>query len=451
MTHFKLNILPALIISMIMLASCGTTANGPFSQVEDDVYFSRKNSEKKDVYVPEVDVQEIIKANPPQYGNDAPVYYDNNSGNSDFNYDEYKARQNQNDYSATSSESFLNTVPYIGEENEAADASLLRQQYAGNYTTNNYYINSSPYSNWGYNNWGYPSRSFGVGYNSWSGWNVGFGYGWNTGWNTGWGYGWPHYNPYYGGYYNGIWGHNPWGYNAWAWNGWYGPSIYHRPYYGYHGYHHWHNPVNSWGHNSFSEPAVKRAARPRDAAGSTLPGRVNAGTTPRTGQSPSQSPRVGTPNANPQQGQLMNRDGRDVYVAPQQNRRPVRSYDSYPQSVQDGNRQREAAPANAQPRTPSNNTTPGTYNRSGSAGQTQRPNTGQPTYSQPQQRQPQQPQQQQRTVTPNVPQQRIQQAPPQRQQSVSPAPSAPRMSPPSGGNRGGGGSGSSGGGSRPRR
>ncbi|MEX2595766.1 MAG: hypothetical protein WEC59_02465 [Salibacteraceae bacterium] len=74
-----------------------------------------------------------------------------------------------------------------------------------------------PFWNYGWSYWNpYPYGGWNVGWNSWGGWNVGFGYGYGYGWNrfNRWGYG--------GGYWGNCWncfGYNPyWGNNSY-WNG----------------------------------------------------------------------------------------------------------------------------------------------------------------------------------------------------------------------------------------
>ncbi len=67
-----INHLLTLLLCSTLVASCGVSHN-VLNEVEDDVYFSKKQQSKgKDVYVPEVDVTEIMKNNPPQYGNGKP-------------------------------------------------------------------------------------------------------------------------------------------------------------------------------------------------------------------------------------------------------------------------------------------------------------------------------------------------------------------------------------------
>lgn len=461
MMYPKLNIIPILFAGLVALSSCGTTSNSAFGQVEDDVYFSKKESHKKPVYVPEVDVKEIIKENPPQYGNpnQDKQYYDN--GSSNFNYDDYKARQNprssSQQYEPEQQEQFLTTVPYAGQEEEAAEASRLRQQYYGNYNTYNYNTyNNSPYysdpfyngygyNNYGYNNygyygynrWAYPVTTIGLGWNSWGGWGLGLGWGWNTGW----GYGWPHYNSYWGG---------PYGCNTWGWNNWCSP------YYGnYYGWNNWYGHGyygNNWGYNGYAERTTPRAQRPRQSVGSNMPRGENyqpRGNGLQTQANPDQPQRTMPRTSG--QGQLINRDGQQIYVAPEQNRAMPRTYDSYNRSVNDAERQRQATPPSSQPQQPSS--VPRTYYGAQQRGQQPAQYNGnqntQPGTAQPQQR-----------AMPryNEPMPQQQQAPQPRNYSPAPSSPAPRPSAPfgggssgGGGSRGGGGGGGSRGGSMPRR
>lgn len=444
MMYPKLNIIPVLFAGIVALSSCATTSNSAFGQVEDDVYFSKKESHKKPVYVPEVDVKEIIKQNPPQYGNPQQEKQYDDNGSSNFNYDEYKGRQNAQSsgqqYEPEQQEQFLSTVPYAGQEEEAAEAGRLRQQYYGNYNTYNTF-NSTPYYNdpfyngYGYNNlgyngyyngWGYPSTTIGLGWNSWGGWGVGVG----MGWSTGWGYGWPHYNPYWGGAY----GCNNWGWNNWCspyygnygWNNWYGNGYYH----------------NNWGYNGYSERATPRTQRPRQSAGSNQPRGENYQPRANGVQTPANTnqPERVMPRTAAGQGQLINRNGQQIYVAPESNRTMPRSYETYNRSVNDAERQRQATPQPQQPRT-----APRTFN-----GDQQREQQQGRQYNGNQNTQPapQQPRAVPRSNAPSAPQQQSPQP-----RNYSPAPSSPAPSAPSGGgSRGGGGSsGGSRGGSMPRR
>lgn len=364
MPYPKLNIFSTLIIGAITLVSCNAP-QGVLNRFEDDVYYSRKAAGGKPVYVPEVDVNEIIKNNPPQYGNGNQIQEDyqpspNNDGrdytnpNAAEGYKRYKeAQQRENEEAAVNNDEFLSTVPYAGYEEEASEASLLRRQYAGNY--GGYYTRPGRF-----NRWGQPRLS--VGWNTFTGWGIGMGWnsGWNNGWNTGYGFGWPHYNnfydPFWGGnnwcspynnFYN-PWGFNSWGYNPWGYNPWGG-------YYGYNNWFGWHRPhhyVGGWGHHQYenNNNTPARTYRPRgDGAGTSMPRSADGGriTMPRGGQTQTPQPNQGK-TVMPRSGndaQLINRDGQPVYVAPNQYRNTTpRSYDTYPKSVDQERNYREVAP-----------------------------------------------------------------------------------------------------------
>lgn len=362
MPYPKLNIFYAILFGSITMFSCNTP-QGVLNRFEDDVYFSRKAAGGKPVYVPEVDVNEIIKNNPPQYGNgnQIPENYQPNQYNDSRDYtnpnaaDGFKryqqAQQRENEEAAVNNDGFLSTVPYAGYEEEANEASLLRRQYAGNY--GGYFNNPGRF-----NLWGQPSLNFG--WNNFSGWGIGMGFnnGWNTGWNTGFGMGWPHYNsfydPFWGGNnwcspwnsFNSPWGFNTWGYNPWGYNPW-----------GWGGYHNWygwgnrpHHFVGGWGHNQFdnNNNTPARTYRPRgDGAGTNMPRSADGGrmVTPRGAQPPQPNQgRVVMPKSD-NDAQLINRDGQPVYVAPNQYRNTMpRSYNTYPKSVDQERNYREVAP-----------------------------------------------------------------------------------------------------------
>lgn len=69
-----------------------------------------------------------------------------------------------------------------------------------------------PFWSYGWNR--YPVNGWSIGWNSWSGWGVGYNWGWGVGprWGAGWGGCWNVYDPWC------RWG-NPWGGNPWAWGG----------------------------------------------------------------------------------------------------------------------------------------------------------------------------------------------------------------------------------------
>lgn len=454
MPYPKLNIFSALIIGAITMTSCNAP-QGVLNRFEDDVYFSRKAAGGKPVYVPEVDVNEIIKNNPPQYGNGnqleedvQPNQYndgrDYTNPNAAEGYKRYKeAQQRENEEAAVNNDGFLSTVPYAGYEEEASEASLLRRQYAGNY--GGYFARPGRF-----NRWGRPGLN--IGWNTFTGWGVGFGWnngwnkgwnsGWNTGWNTGYGFGWPHYNNFYDPFwgnsywcspYNNFynpWGFNTWGYNPWVYNPWGG-------YYGYNNWFGWHRPhhyVGGWGQHQFENNTPNRVYRPRgDGAGSNMPRSADGGRVamPRGGQTQTPQPNQGR-TVLPKSGneaQLINRDGQPVYVAPNQYRNTTpRSYESYPKSVDQERNYREVAPPKPREVAP---TRPSGNNRDYTAPTPNRNDA--PTYR-----------------GNDAPTFRRNDAPAPAPRNYSPAPSrgGGQASPPSGGSRGGSGGG--GGGSAPR-
>ncbi len=365
MPYPKLNIFSAILFGAITLVSCNTP-QGVLNRFEDDVYHSRRASGNKSVYVPEVDVDELIKNNPPQYGNENQIEqeYQSNPDNDrkDYTnpnaadgYQRYKAAQESQDLGVISNnDGFLSTVPYSGYEEEANEASMLRRQYAGNY--GGYFNNPGRF-----NLWGQPSLN--IGWNNFSGWGIGMGFnnGFNNGWNTGYGMGWPHYNTFYDPFWGGnnwcspwnsfnspwgfnYWGYNPWGYNPWGWGG----------YYGYNNWYGWgnrpHHYVAGWGHNQFENNTPAKISRPRgNGAGTNMPRNPDGGRvsmprgdqtqTPQADQGKIVMPRSGN------DAQLIDRDGQPVYVAPNQYRNTTpRPYHTYPKSVDQERNYREVAP-----------------------------------------------------------------------------------------------------------
>lgn len=425
------------ILAGVLLGACGST-NNIVHTIEDDVYFSKKAAnDKAPVYVPEVDVKEIIKANPTQYGNEeeqTPTSTNFNSDNSNVNpnaaaaYPSYRAALDARNNEETETQNqFLNTIPY--EEDGAADAQRLRMQYAGSF--GNYFGNGfgmgfgDPF--WGGNAW---NSGFNLGWNNQFGWGMGFNSGWGNpywGWNNPWG--WNRWNRF--GFYDPwcAWGGNgffydPW-YQPWGMNGWYDPWGWNR--WGWRGGSRW------WGHNRFDDDIAQQPARPQRPRG-------QSGTTmPRPAELQAQTPN-GTGTATPQAGeriqmprpgaQLVNRDGQVIYVPPQEYRSNVpRGYDTYPRSINRSEAQRAVTPRSNEvsPQVRPNNTT---INRSEPARNNYQPSNNEIR----------------RTPAP---------APQPRNDRFQPAPQAPRSQPrfeptprsaPSGGGGGGGGRGGSGGG-----
>lgn len=367
----KINMLLMLLISLIMLASCGTS-QPVLNQVEDDVYYSRKQSTPKEVYVPEVDVNEIMKSNPPQYGNGKPIEepvntpnysgYDNTNPNAAAGYQAYQKQYAASQQTDQTNNSVITTTPPANYD------------YNGNssYYQNGYSTPHAGYFN-NYNQGFYTNAYYGYapnyGWNTYSGIGMGWGNRWGRrsrlGWRTGFfydpfAYGFtPYCSPFaafYGGYYN------PWaGYHGWNYG--YPNDYYGGGFYGGGNYYH-------QGNKPKSNPRVQA---PRQDAGTTIPrsGMVQqmppAGNTVQAPITPVPDPnRVALPNTN--QPQLITRDGRQVYVAPDQYRAtPPPTYNTYRPSVDQAKAHRAVVPPPAQ------QPAPPTYNRNNPAPAPQAP------------------------------------------------------------------------------
>jgi uncharacterized membrane protein YgcG len=361
MKHPSLKMYTAIIVSVLAMSACGSS-KGQLNAVEDDVYYSKKQADKQTVYVPEVDVQELIKKNPPQYNKQyqEPTYRNDESNstanpNAALQYPSYRAARDAAEQQQVEQQNnFLTTTSYVGQEEEAEEAARLRMQYSGDYnnynTTNNYYNgwNNNGWNNNGWNNgWnngfaGGPALN--IGWNNFNGWGVGLG--WNVGWNNGWGGGWPHYNPYWG--WNDPWGwNNPWAWGG-GWNNWYGPGW---GWNGGWGCNNWgwrNNCNNNWGHNGFVERGEGRQQRARQMPGSNLPGATQRiapnGQQAQQGTTNGAQNRVAMPRSS-NEAQLINQNGQPVYIAPEQYRTTTpRSYNTYQKSEQQAEATRQATP-----------------------------------------------------------------------------------------------------------
>lgn len=351
------NILWIFSVSVVFtLSSCISTAQ--FNNAEDDVYYSPKASNRKQpVMIPEVNVDEIIKKNPPQYGQPTNRVDDvTPNPNAAEGYRAYKAQQDslyQQD--PTLSGYYVNPNLPNSESDEVARRNnrwFKRSYYSRNRW--NYGLGwnslygpgiSLGYSNFGYNNyygnnWGcnygyYPYNSWGYSpyyYNNWNSY-----YGCNPGFGFGYGYGNPFYNNYYGGYPG-------YGYG-------YGYGNYYAPGYYYDNYN------NSGSGNAGNQPISK----PRPGVGGSTPpnnGGQNGGgrgyvappqatDQPQPGTNPGNG-RTNTPtNMAPATGQtLENVNGRPVYTRPQETPQPVQT--QTPNNPAPGY-QRGSAPANYVP------------------------------------------------------------------------------------------------------
>jgi hypothetical protein len=377
-----------LLISVVTtLSSCITAAQ--FNNAEDDVYYSPKASNQKaPVMIPEVDVDEIIKQHPPQYGEPTNQLnqYDNTNPAAAQYYPAYRAyRDSVDEQNQRYSASYID--PDLSSESETQEAERLRRMYGGN--------NSG---NWnvglGWSWWG-PTLSVGYGnYNNgfygYNGWNTGY-YGYNNFYSPYYGYGYGNgcgfgyngfYNPYYSGYGYGY-GYNNWCspwygggyYNPWCGGGYYNNNYGYGNYgYGNNGYHN-----DNGGNNSGNQPI----SRPRQAVGGNTPpatGDTRSGTNSGTRSGMYVAPAQPNQEAQPAQGTRQNATrSNSTYTpsAPQQQLENVNGRQVYT---------RPATPPPAQQNT---STTP-TYQsptrsqntRSTGNSGTTNPNT-QPTYSRP--------------------------------------------------------------------
>lgn len=371
-----INHLLTLLLCSTLVASCGVSHN-VLNEVEDDVYFSKKQQSKgKDVYVPEVDVNEIMKNNPPQYGNgkpdqtpyEAPASYqgaDNTNPNAAAGYQKYLEAQQGNQASNTS----YNQQGVVTTPQPTYDQS----QYQNQYHTNTPFVNSGYWNNGYYSPfWGssFYTPGFNMGWNAYNGVGFGFNFGRRFRNNRSWFFydpflSWGGVNNFCNPYYNSFWGYSPydnfcnpyWG-NPYAWGGYYGWNAWNNPFY-------WYPAPASPSDNGSSRSRVQT---PRADAGSSLPrtggmvqqpngnnGTVQAPITPNPA-----AERTALPRTN--QAQLINQNGQQVYVAPEQYRQAApRTFDTYAPSVQQGNVYRQVVPPPApQPITLPPNSVPAT-------------------------------------------------------------------------------------------
>jgi hypothetical protein len=360
----------------LTLGSCISAAQ--FNNTEDDVYYSPKASNtKQPVIIPDVDVDEIIRQNPPKYGNPTNRVDDDRyiNPNAAMGYATYKAQvdsmqamQNQR-YSAAVDPSQYTT---------ADEAYQLRSWYHDRPYQNNWNVGlgwnfwgpsiSVGYgrgfnNRWGWNNgWNDPFWNTGWGWNNRWGWNNGWndpfwnsGWGWNNGWNdpfcnTGWGW----YDPYW----NNGWG---WGWNRpWGWNnGYWNDNRTAQP--------SGNQPIQmvrpGVGNNT---PPASNDGRSNPAPGtiSSPGGRANsqfvAPNTPAnngTPAAPNNSSAPYYPSGGGRAASLENRNGRVIYTPPTQPAQPPAGLPSAPANrgneiFNGGGRQNTPPPANRAPSTP---------------------------------------------------------------------------------------------------
>ncbi|MES2780500.1 MAG: hypothetical protein V4651_11440 [Bacteroidota bacterium] len=316
------NILWILSASVVFtLSSCISTAQ--FNNAEDDVYYSPKASNsKKPVMIPEVNVDEIIKKNPPQYGQPTNRVDDvTPNPNAAEGYRSYRAQQDSL-YKQDPSLSGYYIDPNLpnSESDEIARINNNRW-FSGSYRSQN--------------RW-----SYGLGWNSFYGPGISLGYGY-TNWGNNWNYN-------YGCYPYNSWGYSPYYYNNWnSCNGWNSGFGFGNPYYnnywgypGYYGYGYGYYDNRNNTNSGSSTAGNKPISAPRPGVGGTTPpGNTNAG---RSGQysggrnyvAPQPTDQA-QPGANPNNGRtytpttgeqrLENNNGRIIYTRPQEVIQPVQT------------------------------------------------------------------------------------------------------------------------------
>jgi hypothetical protein len=249
----KNNLWIILVSVVVTLSSCITAAQ--FNNADDDVYYSPKTSTRKEpVMIPEVDVDEIIRQHPPQYGNptnrlDDEVYTNPMAA---VYYPAYKSYQDTLNFQNARVSAYVD--PSQATQSESQEAEYLRQMYSGKQSNWNVGVGLS----W----WG---PTFSVGYSS---------------------------NPYYNNYYDPYYGYGGYGYNSYGYNGYgYGYNSYYNPYYYGWGYGGWYTPWYGYGcggyypwygygcndnHGNSSNSGNQPISHPRPGVGSNTPP-VNAG------------------------------------------------------------------------------------------------------------------------------------------------------------------------------
>lgn len=258
-------------LTVITLTSCITGAQ--FNNAEDDVYYSPKANKKNPVMIPDVDVDEIMRKNPTQYGQPTNRVDDATTNPyAEMGYPAYKAQQDSL-YQQYPELSGYYVNPSLMNSEQDEQARRLRNMYSGSYNGSGSWNTGLGISPWGpsfsigystgfgnYGNYGgYGGYYGGYGgyggygnyYSPYNSWYSGYGPGWNMGWNSGWGWngGWG--SPYFG---------FGWGGYPYYWGGYY-------PYYG----NIWHNhgSSNNGGGGDNSTPGP--IERPRPSVGSNNP------------------------------------------------------------------------------------------------------------------------------------------------------------------------------------
>ena len=214
-------------------SSCSTYKSGSVSESDDRYYsLTDANIERR--------AASKLVANSDQYqDNNQNQNSDSPSTNQDeSNYKQYPDASNYTQNQPNSGGNVTNN--YYGDNYEMDDyydymySSRIRRFHRNNFTgmgyynpfyTNTYFYNNDPmffgnsiYSSYGFFNpyvpWGFGGSGLSLGWNSFSGFNFGFGYNPYSMFNNPWRWNSWGYNPW-----SSPFGYNPWGYNPWGYYG----------------------------------------------------------------------------------------------------------------------------------------------------------------------------------------------------------------------------------------
>lgn len=280
----------ALVLSVSALGSCGSLSK--FESADDDVYFSSKNSGHRAVMIPKANVDSIMRVHPSRVNENQPSnrLYDGSTPNPNaaLGYRDYKAKQDSLYKLHPELSGYYQpySMPPYSLADEAARHKAERRHQRrlariNNRSIYNSYWNSSFgasnfYSPWympnRFNNFGWPS--YGFGWNSNTGWNLGFGC--NMGWNNWNNWGWC--DPWYSSW------NSPYGFYS-PWNNWYAPPVYYMP------------------QNNEAANNPGPVSKPRQVMGSNLPA-TNGGTVDNPNPNQRILPNGGVATTNPNTTQL---------------------------------------------------------------------------------------------------------------------------------------------------
>jgi len=288
----------SLLFTVGFITACSTSYT-PYAY--DDVYYKPSNDPinkvKKDPR------EDFNKTDQIQYDRSYPNRYNEEGQSNDYPqsiYDNRYTEQERADNNQTEDKSNVT----INNYNNNGDTEYYDEEYAETlnrinspvrsintydpyvrdriiYTYDPFFVQPTLYG--GYNFWNpYPRTGISFGYNSWSGWNVGFGIGYGYGYSP-----WRYRHPFHDPFYDPFWGYNAW--NPWnPWNrfgyeygfgyGSYGMGYAHGYNHGfYNGY--YGSGFVGGGSSGESNSGVRRVSTPRGNSGSNTYRRAGTTTT----------------------------------------------------------------------------------------------------------------------------------------------------------------------------